>query len=156
MIFLEQEFWNGYVQKRVPPPYLEDGAVIMESIKRHCGPADEKAPAIVWEGELASALVRYMRMQEEKENSEKYTKKLDKELQRLKAILIAGMGTNCTAVCNRGGKRYTATYNPVRKATVDKDNLVRLKLQYPEIYEKFVTVSEFRKFHVKVKAETAA
>lgn len=41
------------------------------------------------------------------------------------------------------------TYNPVRKPMVDKDNMARLKLLYPEIYEQFVTVSEYRKFYVK-------
>ena len=35
-------------------------------------------------------------------------------------------------------------------------NLMRLKLQYPEIYEQFVTVSEFRTFHVKVSSVDAA
>ena len=50
----------------------------------------------------------------------------------------------------RSGKRYTVTCNPVRKPMVDKDNLARMKLLYPEIYGQFVTVSEYRKFHVKV------
>jgi predicted phage-related endonuclease len=59
------------------------------------------------------------------------------------------MGRSCTAVCDRDGRRYTVTYNPVRKPMVDKENLMRLKLLHPEIYEQFVTVSEFRKFHVK-------
>ena len=156
MIFLEEEFWSAHVQKRIPPPYLEDGDVIMESMKRHCGPADENAPAIALDGEMASTLKAYLKLKEEKKNSEKHSKKLERDLQRLKAILIAGMGTSCTAVCDQGGKHYTLTYNPVRKMIVDKDNLLRLQLQYPEIYEKFVTISEFRKFYVKVSAETAA
>ena len=54
------------------------------------------------------------------------------------------------------GSRYTLTYNPVRKPIIDKDNLTRIKLQYPEIYEQFVMVSEFRTFHVKVSALDAA
>ena len=150
MIFLEREFWTEYVQKKVPPPYLEDGDVILESMKRYCGPADKDAPAIVLEGKMAWNLMRYQQLQEEKKNSERTSKKLEEEIQRLKAILAAEMGTGCTAVCDRDGRHYTLTYNPVRKPIVDKDNLARLKLQYPEIYEKFVTVSEFRKLHVKV------
>ena len=47
-------------------------------------------------------------------------------------------------------------FRSVRKAGVDKNNLSRLKLQYPEIYERFVTVSEYRRFLVKVSAEEAA
>lgn len=37
---------------------------------------------------------------------------------------------------------YTVTYTPVRKSVIDKDNLLRLKLEHPDIYEQFVTVSD--------------
>lgn len=150
MIFLEQQFWENYVQKKVLPPYLEDGDVIMESIRRHCGPADKGLPAVLLKGQMASNLMRYLRPQEEKKDSERNTKKLEDDIQRLRAILAAEMGSSCTAVCDRDGKHYTVTYNPVRKPMVDKDSLARMKLLYPEIYEQFVTVSEFRKFYVKV------
>ena len=39
---------------------------------------------------------------------------------------------------------------------IEKDNLLRLKLQHPEIYEEFVTVSESRRFYVKELREKAA
>ena len=38
----------------------------------------------------------------------------------------------------------------------EKDNLLRLKLQYPELYEEFVTILEYRRFQVKVSAAPAA
>ena len=156
MIFLEQEFWDRHVQKQVPPPYLEDGDVILASARQYCGRADKDADAIVLNGVMPSTLMRYMELQEQKKQSDKYSKKLEADIQRLKAILAAEMGTSCKAVCDMGGSRYTLTYNPVRKMMVDKDNLMRLKLQYPEIYEQFVTVSEFRTFHVKVSSVDAA
>ena len=156
MVFLEQEFWDSHVQKQVPPPYLEDGDVILASARQYCGRADKDADAIVLNGSMPSTLMRYMQLQEQKKQSDKYSKKLEADIQRLKAILAAEMGTSCKAVCDMGGSRYTLTYNPVRKMMVDKDNLMRLKLQYPEIYEQFVTVSEFRTFHVKVSSVDAA
>ncbi len=156
MIFLEQEFWNSYVQKQVPPPYLEDGDVILASARQYCGRADKDAETIILKGTMQSTLMRYMQLQEQKKQSDKFSKKLEADIQRLKAILAAELGTSCKAVCDMGGSRYTVTYNPVRKMIVDKDNLARLKLQYPEIYEQFVTVSEFRTFHVKVSAVDAA
>ncbi len=156
MIFLEQEFWNSYVQKQVPPPYLEDGDAILASARQHCGRADRDAETIVLNGTMQSTLMRYMQLQEQKKQSDKYSQKLEADIQRLKAILAAEMGASCKAVCDMGGSRYTLTYNPVRKMLVDKDNLARLKLQYPEIYEQFVTASEFRTFHVKVSAVDAA
>ena len=97
-----------------------------------------------------------MQLQEQKKQSDTCSKKLEADIQRLKAIMAAEMGTSCKAVCDMGGNHYTVTYNPVRKPIVDKDNLLRLKLQYPEIYEQFVTTLEFRTFHVKVSAMDAA
>ncbi len=78
---------------------------------------------------MASNLMRYLRLQEEKKDSEKNTKKLKDDIQRLQAILAAEMGSSCTAVCDRDGKRYTVTCNPVRKPMVDKDNLASWQLE---------------------------
>ena len=38
---------------------------------------------------------------------------------------------------------------------IDKDNLNRLKLEHPDIYEQYVTVSVHRRFTVKSDAEAA-
>ena len=62
----------------------------------------------------------------------------------LKALFIAEMGTSCTAICEQEVVNYTVTYTPVRKSIIDKDNLLRLKLEQPDIYEQLVTVSESR------------
>lgn len=51
---------------------------------------------------------------------------------------------------------YTVTYTPVRKSIIDKDNLLRLKLEHPDIYEQFVTVSESRRFSVRASIMEAA
>ena len=54
------------------------------------------------------------------------------------------------------GTDYTITYNPIRKPVINKENLYRLQMQHPEIYEEFVTVSEQRRFYVKKSALKAA
>lgn len=156
MIYLEQYFWNEYVQKKLPPPYLEDGKLVMESVLNHTAPADKNAPAITLDLSMKTVLMRYLELQEEKKSSEVASKKLESELQRLKALLIAKMGSSCTAVCEQNGQSYTVTYNPIRKPGIDKDGLLRLKLQHPEIYEEFVKMSESRRFHVKISVAEAA
>lgn len=156
MIFLEAEFWNNHVLKKTPPPYTEDGDLILKSVRQHTGDADENAGKITMDSPNTAILVRYMEFQKEKETSETQSKKLLKEMERLRAMLIAEMGEKCMAVCETGSASYTVTYNPVRKPTIDKDGLLRLKLRYPEIYEEFVSVSEYRRFHVKVSATPAA
>ena len=156
MIYLEGEFWERHVLAEVPPPYTEDGDLIAESVRRHTGAADPSAPEVAMGERMTATLMRYLKLQEEKKKSEKLSKQLESDLQRLKGILIAEMGSCCTARCEKEGVSYTITYNPIRRPVIDKDNLLRLKLQYPDIYEKFVTVSESRRFHVKTGAVEAA
>ena len=149
MVFLEQYFWENHVQRHVPPPYTESGALIIESARKHFGPADKNAPAVALDLDMTAKLMQYLRLLDEKKNAEVYSKEIDKDIQRLKALLIAEMGTSCTAVCEQEGVNYTVTYTPVRKSIIDKDNLLRLKLEHPDIYEQFVTVSESRRFSVR-------
>lgn len=156
MIYLEEDFWKNHVQVRVPPPYTEDGDLIVASLRKHTGAADTSAPAIALGAGMTAMLMRYLELQEEKKNSEKHSRKLESDIQRLKGILIAEMGSSCKAMCEKEGTHYTITYNPIRKPVIDKDNLFRLKLQHPDIYEQFVTVSESRRFHVKIGAADAA
>ena len=74
-------------------------------------------------------------------------------MQRLKGALIAEMGKSCKAMCQQDGLNYIVTYNPVKTPGIDKDNLQRLKRDYPQIYEQYVTISESRRFYVKIETE---
>ena len=123
MVFLEQYFWENHVQRHVPPPYTESGALIIESARKHFGPADKNAPAVALDLDMTAKLMQYLRLLDEKKNAEVYSKEIDKDIQRLKALLIAEMGTSCTAVCEQEGVNYTVTYTPVRKSVIDKDKV---------------------------------
>lgn len=156
MIFLEQDFWVNHVQTKIPPPYTENGNLILKSVKRYSGLTEESEDGLILDADMTNILMRYLQLQREKEVSEKHSKKLEADLQRLKAMMIAELGQNSVANCELDGFQYTITYNPIRKPGIGKDSLLRLKLQFPEIYDQFVTVSESRRFHVKVRAVDAA
>mgnify|MGYP000525543085 CR=1 FL=1 len=95
-------------------------------------------------------------LQEQKKTLSADVNKLEKDIKRLKGMLIERMGTSCTAVYNGLAESYTITYNPVRSAGISKDALERLKDEHPDIYDQYVTVSEWRRFHVKKAALQAA
>lgn len=156
MIFLEQEFWENHVQAKIPPPYTENGNLILKSTKRYGSKVGSSSDEIMMNSNMTNILMRYLELQREKEQSDKHSKKLEADLQRLKAMLVAELGQSSTAVCEMNGHCYTVTYNPIRKTTIGKDNLLRLKLQFPDVYEQFVTVSESRRFQVKVRDVDAA
>lgn len=125
MVFLEQYFWENHVQRHVPPPYTESGALIIESARKHFGPADKNAPAVALDLDMTAKLMQYLRLLDEKKNAEVYSKEIDKDIQRLKALLIAEMGTSCTAVCEQEGVNYTVTYLESVVTALKKDGLLR-------------------------------
>ena len=155
MIFLEQNFWENHVLTRTPPPYTEDGDLVIESVRRYTGPADKEAPAVSLDLSLTAKLMRFLQLQEQKKGAEAGNKKIEEDMKRLKAAIIAKMGKSCKAICQQDGVNYTVTYNPIRTPGIDKDNLKRLKLDHPDIYEQYVTVSVSRRFVVKCDGEAA-
>ena len=71
MIFLEQHFWENHVLAKTPPPYTEDGDLVIESVRRHTGPADKDAPVVTFDYSLTAKLMRYLQLQEEKKRADK-------------------------------------------------------------------------------------
>ena len=156
LIALEGDFWQNHVGRHIPPPYVEDGDLIIESARRHFGPADQGLPAVELAASHGIGIERYLELQQQKSECSAQLKQIESEMKRLQGRIIAEMGKGCTATCQRGGTSYDITYNPVRKTGVSKENLVRLEAQHPDIYREYVTVSESRRFNVKKSLETAA
>lgn len=156
LIALEGDFWNNHILTRTPPQYVEDGDLVIESVKNHFGSADPNAAAIELSLTSFSSVVRYLELQAEKSSLNAEVKRVENEMKRLQGRIIDEMGRCCTAVYSRDDTDYTITYNPVQKATISKEDLFRLQMQHPEIYEQFVSVYESRRFYVKKKAQKAA
>ena len=56
MIFLEQYFWQNHVLTKTPPPYTEEGNLVIESVRRHTGPANKDAPVVTLDLTLTAKL----------------------------------------------------------------------------------------------------
>ena len=156
MVYLEREFWHDHILTRIPPPYTDDGSLILESLRRRLGAADKTVPAIQLDNDLSTTMLRYLRLQEQKQQVEARVKTLDTEMQRLKGQMVAKLNGSCMAMGEYGGTQYTISYNPVSRTGITKDNLQKLKLLHPDIYDEYVTVSESRRFSIKAKAADEA
>lgn len=156
LIALEEYFWNDYVLKKIPPPYTEDGDLILNSVRNYFGTANPNEPPVELSIPMASNISRLLELQAQKRLIDTQSKKLESEMKRIQGRVVAEMGQSCTAVCSVGDEAYTVTYKPMRKTGINKDNLIRLKAQHPDIYEEYVTVSESRRFYVKRSHEDAA
>lgn len=156
LIALEETFWKENVLAKLPPPYTEDGDLILESLRRQLGPNEKDAPVLAMSLPQAALVKRYLELQQQKEQMSTKTSELDGEMKRVKALIIESLGPSSKATFEDQGISYTVTYNPIRKTGISKDKLERMKEVYPEIYSEYVTVSESRRFNIKQSKPQAA
>jgi len=149
MIAIEEDFWNNHILAQVPPPYIEEGALIIESVRRHFGFANASAPTINFDEVMSTNVMLYLELGRRKSVAEASVKIIEDEYIRMKGLIVAEMGVSCTATCSLVGTPYLVTYNPSFKTGVSKENLARMKLHYPDVYDEYVTHSESRRFYVK-------
>lgn len=156
LIALEEDFWINNVQAHKEPPYTEDGELILESVKNHTGPADPNAAEVVFGLPLASCVLRFTELQAQKKLADAQSKQIENEMKRLQGKIVAEMGKSCTAQCSIGSDNFTVTYKPSSKPGINKDNLIRLQSQHPDIYNEYVSETVTRRFYVKKSLEEAA
>lgn len=157
LLFLEEDFWQNNVQVQVEPPYLEnDGELILESLRRLMGPSAKDAPPVLLTSPQSARVFRFLELQGEKKRLDAESNRLKTEMDRMKALIVADMGSSRTAVYEDASGSYTVTFNPSYKESIVKDSLLRLKESHPDIYAEYVSISESRRFNIKRAAPDAA
>lgn len=153
LIALEKDFWKNHVLSKSPPPYTEDGDLIMESLRKTLGPPDTEAQPINFSKTQSARVARFLELQERKKLCAADVNAIDSEMDRLKALIVADMGTGCTAITVDG---FTVTWKLIQKRGIPKEGLERLKEVYPKIYEEYIKFSESRRFDIKKPKPDAA
>ena len=151
LIAEEEFFWQENVEKGVEPPYTEKPDLVLESIRRHCGPAEKDADQVKLDRKHILSLERYLQLKEEKAQHEGEAKKLDGLMKEALAGIVEDMGVSCSGVLKDGPVEYLVSYNPAYRTGIDKKGLERLKVQYPDVYDDYVNTTESRRFSVKKK-----
>lgn len=142
-------FWNDFVLANVEPPYTESGDLVLESIRRYSGKADASLPEITLDLSNVTRLERYIELREKKAREDKIVRDLEKELKTVYAPIAALLGQHCAAVCTAGTTRYRITFKPTARISILKNRLEKLRLNHPDIYDEYTSVSEGRTFAVK-------
>lgn len=151
LIAEEEFFWKENVEKGVEPPYTEKSDLVLESIRRHYGPADKDADMVKLDRKYLAGIKQYLELKEQKAQHEGEAKKLEEKMKETYAEIVEKMGTSCTAVLTDGGNQYVLSYGPTYRTGIDKKGLERLKVQHPDVYDDYVNTTESRRFSVKVK-----
>lgn len=151
LITEEEYFWKENVEKSVEPPYTEKPDLVLESIRRHCGPAEKDAGQVKLDRKHVVDLERYLQLKEEKARHESEAKKLDGLMKEAYAGIVEDMGVSCSGVLKDGAVEYIVSYNPAYRTGIDRKGLEKLKVQLPDVYDDYVNTTESRRFSVKKK-----
>lgn len=107
LIALERDFWENHILTGTPPPYTEDGDLILNSVRRHFGPADPSAPELILEGNMAVLVPLYLELQAQRNVEKRNYECIEAEMRRLQGRIVAEMGRSCTAVCQGREAAYS-------------------------------------------------
>ena len=147
----EEYFWKENVQSRLEPPYTEKPDLVVESIRKHCGPADKDANTVKLGRSHIEELEKFLALKEEKAALEKQARKLDEQMKESYLGIVEELGVSCKGIIQDGSREYVVTYNPFYRTGIDKNGLKKLEAQHPDIYDDYVKVSESRRFSVTKK-----
>lgn len=151
LIAEEEYFWNDNVKMGVEPPYTEKADLVLESIRKHYGPADKDADKVNLNRKHKVGIERYLELKEQKSKLDQESKKLEEQMKESYAEIVEEMGVSCTGVLKDGSTEYIVTYNPAYRTGIDKKGLEKLKVQHPDVYDDYVNTTESRRFSVKKK-----
>ena len=141
-----QDFWTRYVCNRVEPPLNEKPDMVLDALRRYYGPADTSAPRLTISASFAPALEQVMILKAEKSDLESKVRKLDSQIKAAYAPIAELMGAACGAICESNGIKYNISFAPQYREGISKDNLSKLRAQYPDAYDDLVQTTESRIF----------
>lgn len=156
LIALEEMFWKEHILAKIPPAYTEDGDLILKSLQRQLGVTEIKDTPAKFALPQCVQIQQYMELQQQSSVLNQQVKQITAEMERLKGMLIDAMGNCSTAVYEGTDYQYTVTYNSSHRVSVPKEAIERMKEVEPEIYERYVQISESRRFKIKKVLPDAA
>jgi len=151
LIAEEEFFWKENVEKREEPEYFEKPDLVLESIRKHYGPADKDAEQVKLPRKHLLSIQNYLELKDQKSKLDSESKKLEERMKESYLAIVEELGVSCTGILQASGTEYVVSYNPIYRTGIDKKNLEKLKINHPDIYDEYVSVSESRRFGVKTK-----
>lgn len=136
---------------------MEESELVETCIAKYVVESGKSLPGIELESSLLANVNEYLRLKEEKARISKEEKKLNEAMKQSIIPVLEALGKNCNGYISSDSGLYEISYAPSGRVSIAKENLEKLKCQYPDIYEEYATASNTRSFSVKLtEAQEAA
>ena len=147
LIAAERDFWENHVLKNDPPAFTEKPELCFETIDRYVqAQISKKAVTLTGFDEVLPDIAS---LREKKKALENEAKAVQEQIDTLILPIIDSMGNQTAATAIVDGVQYDISYKPMDRTSINKDNLKRLKINSPDIYDEYVTTTTSRRLAFK-------
>lgn len=156
LISLEEDFWTNHILAQVPPPYTENGNLVLKSVHRHFGYGDPTLSEVILQENHCKQLKQYLELQQAKNKLDTKSKELDTQMKKIQGLFLDEMGQSCYALCEVDSIPYIIKSTIIKKLIMKKDDVRKLQIEHPQIYQDYVSISQSQRFSVKPKISDMA
>lgn len=133
LINAEMSFWNDYLLAGIEPDMNDNAKANKELVDKKIDYADRrtKTVAVPLPENLLSSVKGYLEVREKRRQLEAQVAALKENEDVFSLPLREALGSNIKGVVETNNEKYTITYNPVSRTTIDTEKLLMV---YPEAY----------------------
>jgi len=140
LIEAEKRFWEENVLKRIPPALDNQKASVLDTVVNHYGLLSaETEDDTVDLSDSVKDFEKYLSLEEERSALEKQAKELKKQEEEIVASLL-DMTEGRSGICTIEDIDYELSSSSRTTISIPSAKLQNLKLEYPDIYNKYVEV----------------
>ncbi len=141
----ERLFWELYVKECNEPPIVKANSEKTKEFLNKFYETDAEADVVVLSDEFNSSICDYTEIKKERSILEKEVKELKERETFYQCEFIKAMGNSEKAE----NSLCIITNKSTQKASISAKNLAKLKIEFPEVYKKFVEFKESKTFRLK-------
>lgn len=147
LIAAEEDFWHNNVLKNIPPEFVEAPELCFETIDKYVQ-AQISNTAFAITG-FDESLPKIAELKDKKKQLENEVKAVQAEIDKLVLPIIDAMGAETSGTATVDGVKYDVSYKPMTRTSINKDNLKRLHISHPDVYDQYVSTTSSRRLNFK-------
>ena len=153
MIELERDFWVNYVKAGREPEFYEEPDLVLAAIKKYR--RIEPGKTIVLPGELEDVMKKYVQLDAKRAELESQAREVKEQIKEIYVPVQRALGQAEGGELNTGNIIYRVGYTKRMTTSINKAELEKLKLTYPDVYQEYAKTNVSSIFFIKKEEKPA-
>lgn len=153
MIELERDFWVNNVQAGQEPEFLEEPDLVLATIQKYR--KMEAGKTVTLPAELEDVMKQYVQLDAERAELESRARKVKERIKQIYIPVQKALGQAEGGELNAENAVYRVGYTKRTTTAINKSELEKLKLLYPEVYQEYAKTNVSNIFFIKREEKPA-